>query len=414
MTYSQEEMPPDKHFICLLTSGRIFELVYGGEERFTSLLCEWLLRRGIGVILMAATFASIKSKQMSLEGIQKNKETMLQEKRKIRVLKPPYMIYLGSRFVLSLLWIIKIILTNFSCPIFLLHSQDTGYSGLAAIIAGRLLRIPVVLTSHGIRHKTLESTIQGKFRKLILKVEYSLDMFNVKNADLVLAVSPSIKEYLQNESSRNIEFLPICIKTNEYKYSAHNREEIRRELGIREDMVVVGFVGRFSDEKNIDALLASFANALQNNKQLMLLLVGTGPGEVKARDFIKSRLIEENVIFCGVRYDINRILSGIDIFVLPSIVEGLSTSLLEAMACRRAVICSDIDANRSVITHRKNGLLVRPQDIEEIQHAIELLSQDKQLRSELGMLAETTALSYDEEIVLPKILEIYQSLTRSK
>ena len=406
---SWEDMKNSKRFVYLLTSGRLFELAYGGEERFTSLLGEWLVKQGVGVILMAATFSSIKSKMLSLEELQKYKELVVQ-KKKIRVLNPPYAIYLASRFLLSILWTLKIILLHYSYPIWLIHSQDTGYSGLAAIMAGKLLRIPVVLTSHGVRHKTLESSIHGRFRNLILKIEYSIDIFNIKNADMVIGVSPSIKDYFEKKSGRKIEYLPICINAREYSYSQQKREQIRTELGIGSDTTVIGFVGRFSEEKNLNTLLHSFANALLTRPDIRLVLVGTGIVEAELKNFVKSRGMEKNVIFCGVRYDIGKVLSSFDIFILPSITEGLSTSLLEAMACGRAIVCSDIDANRSIVTHEKNGLLVNPRNSAEIQHAIEILCQDQGLRSNLGMIAETTSLQYDEASVLPQILEKYKLL----
>lgn len=411
MIYSGNEMKDSSPHICILTSGRIFELAYGGEERFTMLLAEWLLRHGFRVILMGATFGSVKSKRLSIEEIEKDRAIIVQKKN-VRVLKLPYLIYLASRFVLSFFWILKIIFTSYKYPIQLIHSQDSGYSGLAAIIAGKLLRIPVVITSHGVRHKTLESSIHGRLRKLLLRIEYALDMFTVKNADSVIAVNPSIREYFEKKSGRKIEFIPICIKTNDYQYSSVSRTQIRQELGIDTNTIVIGFVGRFSEEKNLDTLLISFANALRNFPDLRLLMVGTGALESGLKDFVERHGIKENVTFGGIRYDIPKILSSLDIFILPSVAEGLSTSLLEAMACSRAIICSDIQANRSVIIQSRNGLLVNPHRSEEIQHAIELLCHDHELRSNFGRMAEITASDYDEMIILPKIVETYFRLCK--
>ena len=86
--------------------------------------------------------------------------------------------------------------------------------------------------------------------------------------------------------------------------------------------------------------------------------MGAGTLESQFRAFLKKRGVENKVIFCGVRYDIEKILSSLDIFVLPSYSEGMSTALLEAMASGRAVICSEIPANKALVTDYENGLLV--------------------------------------------------------
>lgn len=398
-------------YICLLISGRIFEHAYGGEERFTSLLAEWLVRHEVDVILMAATFASVKCRKVKVSDFQEG-EACVTKGKKLRTLNPPYSIFMISRFVMSFFWLLKIITIRLTSSIWLIHSQDTGYSGLAAIIAGKLLRIPVVLSSHGLRHKTLESIVQSPIRNFLLKIEYSLDMFTVKNADIVIAINPSIKNYLEKRSGRVVEYLPNCIRTSDFRYSSKNRDQIRQELGIASDSKVIGFIGRFSKEKNLETLIVSFANALQSDPDLKLVLVGTGSLEVELKNLIKTLGIERNVTLCGVRYDVARILSSFDIFVLPSFTEGLSTSLLEAMASKRAVICSDIEANRLLITHMQNGLLVDPKKGEELKEALQLLCKDENLRSALGEHAETTAATYDIEEIFSKLLHTYGTLRR--
>jgi glycosyltransferase involved in cell wall biosynthesis len=319
--------------ICLLTSGRIFEVAFGGEERFTLSLAEWLASRGRDVTLIGSGFVSIKAKRLSKFDKKDVKEELTNEQTQIRVLNPPYPIYALSRLVMTMLWIGKILTVNHELPIQVLHAQDTGYSGLAAVIAGKILRIPVIITSHGIRHKTLESTIRGLFKKVLLKAEYNLDYFTINRANRIIVVNPSIKTYFQKKTSKNIDVIPIPIKSKNFAFSVVNRASIRKELGIEDDAIVIGFVGRFSPEKNLVTLLLSFAKAAASCPLLKLVLVGTGPQEAHLKEYVSNNSIMERVLFCGIRYDVNKILSAFDIFVLPSLVEGLSTAILEAMTC---------------------------------------------------------------------------------
>ena len=314
--------------ICLLTQGRIFELAAGGEEKFTISLGNWLARQSYDVTLMGSGFASVKAKRLYKFSVEEDEKRVTKQK-KIKVLYPPYPVYALSRLVLSLLWVLKILSINIKSPITLIHAQDTGYSGLAAVISGKFLRIPVIITSHGIRHKTAELITHGRFEKAMLKIEYSLDLFTIKNANSFIVVNPSIKNYYGQITSKKIDVIPVPIKLGNFKYSEVNRDLIRKELVIDKKTKVIGFVGRFSSEKNLLTLLTSFADVAHDDPLIKLVLVGGGILESQLREYVSKRGIEDRVVFCGVRYDIHMILSSFDIFVLPSYIEGLSTALLE-------------------------------------------------------------------------------------
>lgn len=298
----------------------------------------------------------------------------------------------------------------------MIHAQDTGYSGLAAVLSGKILRIPVILSSHGIRHKTLEPNIHGRFKKAWIKFEYSLDIFTASNTDSLIAINPSIKNYFEQiiSKKRKIDFIPVPIKLKHFEFSEVNRDLIRKELEIDKKIIVIGFVGRFSPEKNLLTLLISFAEVAQDNPLIKLVLVGTGVLETQLREYANKMGIEDKIIFCGVRYDIDRVLAGFDIFVLPSYTEGLSNALLEAMASGRSIVCSDIPANNVLVRHNQEALLVNPYNSQELTSAIKSLSSNVSLRSKLGYNAKIRASQYDEDIVFPKILQYYENLIYSK
>ncbi len=198
-----------------------------------------------------------------------------------------------------------------------------------------------------------------------------------------------------------------------FEFSETNRESIRKEFNLEKKIKVIGFIGRFSLEKNLITLFNSFFEASKKNS-LKLMLVGTGIDEPRLRKFVNEKNIEDKVIFCGFRHDISEILSAIDIFVLPSYTEGLSTALLEAMATSRAIICSKIPANLSLVEHNKEALLVDPYRPEELIEAIHLLCRNDSLREKLGNNAKIKAQQYDEEIVFPKILQLYKRIIAKK
>src|SRR2546428_9585696 len=115
--------------ICILTSGRLFE-ARGGEEGFTFSLGSWLVKQQLDVIVMGSGFASVKIKRLSTDDAESN---LTEQKKNMRILSPPYFIYWLSRLFLVLLWFTRILYINIKTPIDLIHAQDTGYAGLAAI-----------------------------------------------------------------------------------------------------------------------------------------------------------------------------------------------------------------------------------------------------------------------------------------
>src|ERR671918_1018692 len=135
-------------------------MVNCGEKRYTVSLGKWLASHDQIVTLIGSKFPTIQCKHS----------------KKSRSL--PYVAYLLSRLWIALLWSIKIVsIHNKNSPIELIHAQDTGYAALAAIFSGMLLKTPVIISSHGIRHKTLDPVIQRIFKKAYLRFNRSLDLF---------------------------------------------------------------------------------------------------------------------------------------------------------------------------------------------------------------------------------------------
>ena len=174
---------------------------------------------------------------------------------------------------------------------------------------------------------------------------------------------------------------------------------------------MIGYVGRLSPEKNLLTLLSSLVT-IPKHYDLKLVLVGAGQLENNLKDFVINNNIEDKVIFCGLRNDIRQILSALDIFVLPSHTEGLPIAMLEAMATSRAIICSNIAAHQELVEHNKEALLVDPNNHKEFKEAILLLCKNDSLRKKLGCNAKLKASQFDEELIFPKILQLYQKLLK--
>jgi glycosyltransferase involved in cell wall biosynthesis len=395
--------------ICLLSTGRIFGSPYGGEDKFTNALGKWLVKKNHYVTLIGIEFAGLRAKHLS------NMDSAKRIKTNIKQNKFRYFAYL-SRLIIWLCQVVKILLVNTTNPIMLIHAQDTGYTGLAAIVAGKLLRIPVLITIHGFRYKEIESEFvaHNTLGKIVLPVENKLDAFAMRNANKVTVLNSQMKDYFAHFGKSEIEVIPNAIRTKDFEYSPSKRDSVRIQLGIDKKTNVIGFVGRFVHEKNLFTLLKSFAAVHHSHTSVKLVMVGEGPLEYQLRKYVSKAKIDNSVIFCGAKSDIAGILSALDIFVLPSYTEGQSAALLEAISCGRAVICSDIAANREVLTMNQEALFIDPNDSDSLKNAIELLLTNEGIRTELSRRAKIRSREFDDDTIFPKYLRCYEQLVEQQ
>lgn len=135
-----------------------------------------------------------------------------------------------------------------------------------------------------------------------------------------------------------------------YRYNHQSRLKIRREMGIKDDTLVIGHIGRFNQQKNHKFLLEIF-NCIRNEKKnTMLLLVGKGELESDIRKQVTTLGLDKQVIFAGVRSDIPAILSAMDVLALPSFYEGMPNVVIEAQATGLPCVISDTITREADIT----------------------------------------------------------------
>lgn len=166
------------------------------------------------------------------------------------------------------------------------------------------------------------------------------------------------------------------------------------------------FAGRLSKEKGILTLL-DMAKILPNDVHLLIL--GTGPEEDKVRETAKSK---QNIHFLGYqpKEETIPLIRGSDILIQPSLMEGVSSSLLEAMACKIPIIATNTGGNKEILEHDKTGILLEPNSHEKILDKILDLLSNKKKAVKLAENAFTKVHQYDWSIVGNQYLKIYSSL----
>lgn len=207
----------------------------------------------------------------------------------------------------------------------------------------------------------------------------------------VIAISESVRVHLRDDfgvKEQNIRIIHNGIDVERPKTKDQKPKmeiKIKFRLG---DGPVVGIIARLSEEKAHNYLIEAMREVVDKIPQVQLLIVGEGRQKQRLVTLTTTLNLDKNIIFVPQVLDTKEVLSVMDIFVLPSLKEGLGLSLMEAMAAGCAVIGSNVGGIRSLIQDQYNGLLVEPTDSKALAKAILELLQDPEKRQYLGKLAQ--------------------------
>lgn len=163
-------------------------------------------------------------------------------------------------------------------------------------------------------------------------------------ANIYMSCSTAAGEFLFGKNSENVIIVRNAIDCDKYKYDADKRERIRSQLKM-EDRIVIGHVGHFNKEKNHVFLINVFEKTIQLEPKAILLLVGEGKLKENIIKMVKEKKLEDKVIFLGGRDDVDTLLQAMDVFVLPSLFEGIPVVGIEAQASGLPCVMSTRVAN---------------------------------------------------------------------
>jgi len=207
--------------------------------------------------------------------------------------------------------------------------------------------------------------------------------------------------------------IPNGVDTEFFKPEKKTRKCKRSELGLGETTIIMGSVGRLSRVKNYTILLEAFERVLQDRSDIHLLMVGDGPERRELEHKASSLDLLSHVTFLGQRNDTKDILNVMDIFILPSIFEGLSVSVLEAMSVGLPVIASNVGGNPEIIQHRKTGFLFESSNVNDLVSLITENSNGFNLRERVGMAARNRVVdSFSLRVQTKSYSRIYQDCLR--
>lgn len=249
---------------------------------------------------------------------------------------------------------------------------------LYAVLAARLASVPVIL--HGEHGRDTEQYEHNWKRSWARKYLASC-------CDQLTAVSSDIAELLRNTwgvPEWKISLIPNGVMLDKFK-PVRDRGPAKRALGIEAYAPTIGAViGYIRPVKDLPTLLMAFALVRQKVPDAQLLVVGHAPAVQQFEDLAKELAIADAVHFLGKRSDIPEIMSAFDVYVNSSIYEGMSNTILEAMASGVPVVATAVGGTPTIVSDGVNGFLVPPKAPEPMSEAILRLLQDENKRQAMA------------------------------
>lgn len=295
---------------------------------------------------------------------------------------------------------------------YLIVHTHTSKGGFVGRLAARIAGIPIIVhTAHGFAFHEFSSTVALQFYA-------TLERMAARWCDQIITVSNFHREWaleLKIAPLEKIVAIQNGISTERLKVT-RPRDQVRAELGVSSEEVLIATLGRLAPQKGLEYLIRAVPYILdQMGNRVRVIIVGEGPLRTELEALVLSIGVNSHVRLIGFRADIADILNAADVIALPSLWEGLSIALLEAMAMAKPIVTTTIGSNREVIEDGKTGLLVPPRDPGALAKAIVSLLADPALAARLGAAAqETFQARFTEERMLNQTWEVYSELIRRK
>lgn len=208
---------------------------------------------------------------------------------------------------------------------------------------------------------------------------------------------------------KNVRYIPgVGVDTNRFKNAAIERNAYRRSSGIPEDALLVLSVGELIPRKDHETILHAVAKLSSTYPRLCFAIAGKGPLHDHLREVAEKAGIADKLFLLGFRTDIPELYHAADIAALPSRIEGLGLSGIEALSAGVPLIASDIQGIRDYVQNGVNGFLCRCGDLKAFTEAIEKLVCSPELRKQMQMAAMESVAVFDKVNALKVMQNIYR------
>jgi glycosyltransferase involved in cell wall biosynthesis len=290
----------------------------------------------------------------------------------------------------------------------IIHSHG-GVAGMyARFLKKKYPNFKIIHTIHGIHYINSGNFLRNFLTKTIEQylVPFTDKFICVSDHDFKTAWKLKIID-----GSRTV-IIKNGISLDRFGRKAKDKALIKK-LGIGEGDLIIGNISRFDYQKNQRQIIRISRSILENNKNVKFLLIGNGKYLEKCKEMVSGFFpgSKDKFIFTGEVQNVEDYYPLIDIFVFPSLWEGFSITLLEALASSRCIAAGDIEPNKEIIKNGINGILFNTNDDGSFLNAVQNLVDDPQKRAVLAANAFNSSKKFSDTIMIRKIEQLYDELS---
>lgn len=283
---------------------------------------------------------------------------------------------------------------------------NTSKAGIIGRIASRLAKTPIIV------HSTHGHIFYGYYSKAKTRVFIEMEKFAARFTDKITELTRlGIEDHLSLHIGTRDKFMVIRagVDLDRYANPGKNRLQMRRDLNIPENAIVIGWVGRFDPIKNPMMMLNAGKIFLQN-PGFHLLMAGDGEFFEEARKFVRDSGLRDKITLTGHRTDIPDILTAMDIYCLTSLNEGLGRAILEAEAAGLPVIAANVGGVPEIVSDGVDGILVPAQDEKALAEAVTKMAGDSFMQKRLTEAAKAKLSLFSLQKTLEELDKMYKEL----
>ncbi len=292
----------------------------------------------------------------------------------------------------------------------LVHSHTPLGGVVLSRLGGWIAGVPVITHAHT-RDFMNQNPFVGQYQFILNWITSKL--FCAK----VIAVSESVKKEIikQGAAANKITVVYNGIDLDDYRCNRSSLE-IRKEFGLKENQHIVGEIGRLCKAKGQHILVKSVQKVIKKIPDTVFMIVGEDQekrGEYKKEleDLATNLGVKQHIIFTGYRGDIMDLMHVLDFLILPSLVEGLSVVILEAMLAKKPVIATSIGGNPEIVMDGETGTLIPPEDPDRLAEAIIYHLEHPEISKKMGEMGyERVGKYFSLSQMLDKVMNIYKEV----
>lgn len=296
---------------------------------------------------------------------------------------------------------LKKVLKKIKPDIVYLQSSKAGAIGRIALMLD--FKTKIVYNAHGWYFNAKISEKKKKFyalaEKILAKKTYKIINISKNEYDTALQYKIAPKE-------------KMCIIENgidfsKFKNSENNRRKTREKYNIQDNEIVLGVVGRLSEQKDPITTIKAFNEINKKVNNVKLIFVGEGELKKQLKEYARINNLQDKIIITGWVSNVEKYIPAFDIALLPSKWEGFGLALIEYMACDKPIVATKVGGIQDIIKNEKNGYLVEVGNISQLVNTIEILIKDKEIVKKIIDENKKIRQKYDIKNVVKKHQEIF-------